>query len=184
MSRLDFHFETDNRLSEDMDDLLAEAEVRLQNLAAEHSDMIGAAVALRELTGERTLHSFEARVVAYIRPENVVAMNESETPGLALERAVDAVIRQVRARREVLRKPYERKDKIVRFDEIEDLSSRELYAAYMDEADPAKVVNLSRDEVASRLMAEEGLDQPTAYFVADQVLETAQDILESEQGLS
>jgi ribosome-associated translation inhibitor RaiA len=108
MGRLDFHLEFQTEVEFVEDALLDEAAVRLRELAQGHNDMIGASVALEELTGAETPYAYRVRVVAYIKPNNVVAVEKGETLELALKGAVDAVERQVRELREKFGEPWER----------------------------------------------------------------------------
>jgi ribosome-associated translation inhibitor RaiA len=86
--------------------LQVEAEDRLGKLAGKHRDIIGAAVVVTELSNDNTPHSYRARVVVYMRPENVVAAKEKDNPGQALKEALSAVERQVREQREKLRERW------------------------------------------------------------------------------
>jgi ribosome-associated translation inhibitor RaiA len=87
-------------------ELRAEAERRLRSLTEGHTDMTGASVAVEELTGAVTPHTYEARIVVYTRPENVVAVEKQEMVEGALKGALDAVERQVRERRDRLRETW------------------------------------------------------------------------------
>jgi hypothetical protein len=87
-------------------DLWTEADRRLRALAEGHTDIVDAAVAVEELTGDTTPHLYEARVVVYIRPEDIVAVEKQETAEGALKGALDAVERQVRERRVKLRETW------------------------------------------------------------------------------
>jgi len=87
-------------------ELRAEAEGRLRELAADHTDIIGASVAVEELTGEATPHRYQVRVVAYMRPDNVAAVEKGETIEAALNGALAAVERQVREYRNKLREQW------------------------------------------------------------------------------
>jgi hypothetical protein len=107
MSELDFQFEFQSEIPNLDNELIDEAEGRLRQLASEHSDMIGASVGLEELTGATTPHRYEARVVAYMRPDNVAAVEKGETAIVALKGALNAVERQVWERREKLGKPWQ-----------------------------------------------------------------------------
>lgn len=90
------------------DDLRDAAEGRLRKLAQGHTDMIGASVAVEVLGSGQTPHRFQARVVAYIRPSNIAATEKGDSPQAALKGALDALERQVRARRDDLGRPWER----------------------------------------------------------------------------
>lgn len=103
----DFEFEFYAQVPDPERSLRAEAEDRLRELAAGHSGMIGASVAVEQLTHGETLHVYQARVVAYAKPDNVVAVEKGETAEKALKGALDAVERQVRDLRDRLGKPWQ-----------------------------------------------------------------------------
>jgi len=107
MEELDFHVEFQSDVEHLDDALIWEAQRRLRELAQGQTDMIGAAVAVRALAGQETAHVFQARVVAYIRPDNVVAVEKGNAPETALKGALDAVERQVREMRDKLRKTWQ-----------------------------------------------------------------------------
>jgi hypothetical protein len=50
------------------------------------------------------------------------------------------------------------------------MSAREIYAAFVKQTEPREVLELSREQIASQLMVDDGLDQETAYYAADQIL--------------
>jgi hypothetical protein len=104
----DFDFEFYSEVPDPDDVLRAEALNRLLELAEGHDDIIGASVALEELTGETTPHHYQARVVAFVRPDNFAALEEAETARGALKGALTAVERQVRESREKLRETWKR----------------------------------------------------------------------------
>ncbi len=80
-----------------------EARAQLLELAGDHNDIIGASVALEELSSSVTPHRYQARVVAFVRPENIAATEKAEDIEVALSGALDAVARQVREKRARLR---------------------------------------------------------------------------------
>ena len=97
---IEFHSQVANAEEE----LKPEAEKRLRELARGHKDMVGASMALEQPAANReTPYIYRARVVVYIRPENISGEEKADTPQAALKGALDAVTRQVRARREKLR---------------------------------------------------------------------------------
>ena len=108
MGGLDFHLEFQSEVEYVEEALLDEAAVRLRRLAQGHNDMMGASVNLEELTGAETPYVYQARVVVYIKPDNVVALEKGGTLELALKGAVDAAERQVRKLREKLGEPWQR----------------------------------------------------------------------------
>ena len=107
MGEMDFHIEFQSDVKYLDDALIGEAERRLWELAEGQTDMIGAAVAVEALAGQETAHVFQARVVAYIRPDNIVAVEKGDAPETALKGTLDAVERQVREMRDRLRKPWQ-----------------------------------------------------------------------------
>lgn len=109
MDVVDFSFEFRNEvpLPENVKaKLRSEAEGQIRSLAEGHTDVIGASVATEELTGSTTPHRYEVRVVVYMRPEHVAAVEKQETVEGALNGALSAVERQVREARNKLREPW------------------------------------------------------------------------------
>jgi ribosome-associated translation inhibitor RaiA len=100
----DFSFEFHSDLPNFDERLRIEAEERLRDLRAGHTDLIGAAVAVNRIAHGETPHWFRARVVAYARPENIVAVEKDEVAEVALKNALKAVERQVREKREKLQR--------------------------------------------------------------------------------
>jgi ribosome-associated translation inhibitor RaiA len=110
MEITEFDFEFYSKVPDPGDALRRAAERRLWELAEGYEDMIGASVALEELTQEVTPHVFEARVVAYIKPDNIAAVEKSDSALGALKGALSAVERQVRELRSKLGHPWKRPD--------------------------------------------------------------------------
>jgi len=104
---LDFTFEffdhTDQLSGSEADALRTEAEQRLRRLQKGHSDITGAAATIERMAHGETPHLYRARVVAYVRPENIAGVAKQDTPEGALKEALSAVERQVREKRERLR---------------------------------------------------------------------------------
>jgi len=104
----DFDFEFYSEVPDPDDVLRSEALNRLLELAKGHDDIIGASVAAEELTGETTPNRYQVRVVAFVRPNNIAAVEKAETARGALKGALTAVERQVREAREQLRETWKR----------------------------------------------------------------------------
>lgn len=85
-------------------------ENRLLSLAEGHTDLIGAAVAVRQPAREADPFIYEARIVVYTRPENMAAVKKDDTKEGALKAALNAIERQVREKREKLGQPWKRPD--------------------------------------------------------------------------
>ncbi len=102
MSQTDFSFEFLSEIEQPDERLRIEAEQRLRELTEGHKDIIGASVALEELTGSETPHRYQARVVVYMRPNDIAAVEKAPEPRTALQQALTAVEGQVRKYREKL----------------------------------------------------------------------------------
>ncbi len=86
--------------------LFTEAEERLKNLAANHTDMTGAAINLRRPASGETAFLHEVTVVIYCRPQHIAATEKDASPEQALKGALDAAERQIRERRKKLKQPW------------------------------------------------------------------------------
>lgn len=109
MNELDFTLELN---SDDLPkkieyDLFTEAETRLKKLAADHTDITGAAINIRQPVSGATSFLYELTVVVYCRPENIAATKKEATAYQALDEALTAVERQVRQQRKKLKNRWE-----------------------------------------------------------------------------
>lgn len=109
MDNPDFDFEFYSEVPDPDDLLRGQALTRLEALAAGRRDMIGASVALEDLSNENTPNRFKARVVAYTKPKHVAATEKAPSSEQALKGALEAIERQVHAEREKMRKPWQKK---------------------------------------------------------------------------
>jgi ribosome-associated translation inhibitor RaiA len=175
MSKSDFYIDSNIRLPHLKDILESEAEGRLRELAEGHTDMVGANVTLEELSHSETPHAYQARITAFIQPEDIVAVELAESPEAALDGALLTLERQVRQRRDKLRHPWEHSNTRIRMSNIFDLTPRELFDSYYMDLSPEEVSELDRDAIATELMTKEGLSQQAAYYAADQILVHVQD---------
>ncbi len=97
-----FDFEFRNQTQQPDGEFYELAFQEITSLAEGHSDIVGASVSLEELSSGETPHAYQARVVLYVRPDHIAA-TEVESGALeALQRALDAAVRQVREKREKL----------------------------------------------------------------------------------
>lgn len=103
---IEFAFEFYTEVPDADDALRLETDRRLRTLTEGHTDITGASVALEELTGETTPNRFQARVVVYMRPDNIASVEKAETAEGALKGALSAVERQVRQARDKLRETW------------------------------------------------------------------------------
>lgn len=82
---------------------------RLLQLKGDHTDMVGAAVTVKEIAkGEDA--RFEFKVVVYTRPDRAVASEKSNNIRTAMNGALDAMERQIRDRRDKLKEHWKRPD--------------------------------------------------------------------------
>lgn len=107
MVATDFYVEFQTEDLPDDSALRAEAERRLRALAGERNDMVGASVVVERMESGETPHVYRARVIAFVRPENIAATEKSDSARGALKGALRAIERQVRAKREKLGKPWQ-----------------------------------------------------------------------------
>jgi len=108
-TELDFEFYSEDLPNPDLeDDLWAEAWNRVQALARGHDDMIGASAAVERVEHRETPHVFRARVVGFIKPDNIVTVEKGDSPMAALQQALDAFERQVRKTRDKRSEPWEK----------------------------------------------------------------------------
>jgi hypothetical protein len=174
MARLDFHVDYNIEIPNLEEELAVEAEQRLWLLAEEHTDLVGASVAVEELVQDDVPFLHQARVVVYIRPENIAAVEKAESVEAALRGALTAIERQVRERRQRLGATWQRPDQVT--DQgVYELTAREIYDTFSDQVAQSDLNNLDRNAIASQLMLNEGLGQETAYYAADQILHVAQE---------
>ena len=108
MNELDFTIEFNSNLNQNAEaPLFTEADDRLRSLAENHDDITGAAINVRAPAKGDSAYLYEVTVVAYSRPEHVAASEKHEDPMIAMKGALSAVERQIRERREKLKKRWE-----------------------------------------------------------------------------
>jgi ribosome-associated translation inhibitor RaiA len=109
MDELDFTLELNSEnLPKTLEyDLYTEAETRLKQLAAGHTDLTGAAVNVRRPAHAEETPLYEVTVVVYSRPKHIAATQKEENPQLALKGALQGAERQIRERRKKLKKRWE-----------------------------------------------------------------------------
>lgn len=120
MGTLDFYVDYETEGPYFTDALKEQVEARLWELASEQNDIVGAAVAVTTpVKNTENPFLFQARVVVYVRPEDIAAVKTGDTVEGALHSALDAIERQVREKREKLGEPWKRHD--VRHDVRQDM---------------------------------------------------------------
>jgi ribosome-associated translation inhibitor RaiA len=173
MSELDFHIDYYIEDIELEDDLLDEIDAELRQMGEDHRDMVGAAVTVEEIAGVEDPFLFQARVVAYVRPKNLNAIEKAGAPDVALKRALDALQRQLQKYRSKLKEPWEHPAQLDN-QSVYELTPAEIYASFIEDRTPQEVMDQGRTSIASRLMVEEKLSEEAAYFAADRILEVAE----------
>ncbi len=165
---IDFNIETPDISPE----FKREAEQQLRELAAAHSDLIGAAVSLERIVKTETPYLYQVRIVVYKRPQNIAVIKKDADPMLTLHDALNTLEENVRVSRKKLAETESH-----HAEEIEtvtrELSSEEVYATYAKGENPEELLQKGRTEIASTLIVEHGLNQEAAYSAADKILEAA-----------
>ena len=98
-----FDFEFLNETDVPDAELYETAYDQVTEAAEGHNDITGASISLEELSGEETPHVYQARVVLYVRPNNISATEKKPAALDALQNALDAAIKQVREQRDKLK---------------------------------------------------------------------------------
>ena len=89
------------------DDLFLEADGQLRKLAAEQTDLRGAAINIRAATQVESNPLYEITVVVYARPNDIAVTEKEYDPVMGLKNALSAIERQVRKTRDTLGKPWQ-----------------------------------------------------------------------------
>lgn len=98
-----FDFEFLNQTQHPDAELYEMAYQKITAISEGHTDITGASVSMEELSSGETPYAYQARVVLYVRSENIAATEEKPSAIEALQRALDAAIRQIRDKRENLK---------------------------------------------------------------------------------
>jgi ribosome-associated translation inhibitor RaiA len=176
MGSLDFYVDFNIEDQDIGNDFNLEAEQRLRDLAAGHSDLIGASVSLEKIVEVESPYLYQVRIALYKRPDDIAVVEKESEPMIALNNALKALEEKVRTSREKLSQLESRRtgaNEAV----IQELGAEEVYATYFKGQNPEKILSKDRTEIASNLMVKEGLKQEAAYFAADQILRVAQEIV-------
>ncbi len=180
MGLLDFHFEYFGEVDNLGDELLTEASERLRALTEGRKDLVGASLAVEDIAGAEDAFFYQARIVLYIKPENITVVEKGDSPEIAVKQALATAVRRVRELRSKRRKPWQQPGAAASAP-VYELSAREIYATYADQNEPEEMTRQDRASIAADLMLNEKLEQEAAYYVADQILEYAQEMLSSDQ---
>ena len=180
MGSSDFYIDYNIEVSEVGSEFNRETEQRLRELAASHSDMVGAAVAVEKAADTQSYDLYRVRIVVYKRPQDIAVTKQDEDPMVTLREALDALEEQVRESREKLAEKAPHRDSQIE-SVYYDLSADEIYATYAKGWQPDEIVEMGHEEIARLLMVEQGLNQDAADFAADQILLVAERIIDREE---
>lgn len=172
MSEHNFHIEFFIETSTLGDDLLVEADQRLRALTVNRNDFIGASISVEDIAGVENRFLYQARIVAYMKPENIAVVEKRETAETALKDALANIEERIRADRSKRRKVWQQPEKRSSLS-VMGLTGREIFDTYVDNVIPEEMLNQGRDKIATKLMLDENLDQESAYYAADRILEFA-----------
>lgn len=137
MNELDFTLELNSEhLTKKIEyALFAKAETKLKELARGHTDLTGAAINIREPASGETPPLHEVTVVVYSRPDHIAATQKETNPQLALSGALVAAERQIRERREKLKKRWEQPGNLPVEQEIREVIEAESISANITATD-------------------------------------------------
>ena len=180
MGSSDFYIDYNIEVSDVGEEFNREVEQQLRELTSDHSDMIGAAVALEKVADTTTYDVFRVRILLYKRPQDIVVTKQDADPMVALRDVLDVLEKQVRGSREKLSQPDTHRDSQIE-SVYYDLSAEEIYATFAKGWQPEDVRWMDHTEIASRLMVEHGLTQDATDFAADQILLVAERTSDQEE---
>jgi ribosome-associated translation inhibitor RaiA len=180
MGSSDFYVDYNIEVSDVDEEFKRETEQRLTALASDHSDVVGAAVALEKVADTQSYDVFRVRILLYKRPQDIVVTKQDADPRVALRDALDALEKQVRSSREKLSQQNTHRDSQIE-SVYYDLSAEEIYATFAKGWKPEEIRAMDHTDIASRLMVEHGLPQDAADFAADQILMIAERIGDQEE---
>ena len=173
MGSSDFYIDYNIEVADVSERFKRETEQQLQTLAAAHSDIVGAAVALEKVADTQTYDVYRVRILIYKRPQDIVVTKQDGDPMIALRDALDSLEKQVRETREQLAERNPHRDSQIE-NIYYDLSAEEIYATYVKGWQPDEVLEMDRDEIVRHLLVNHGLTQDAADFAADQILLAAE----------
>jgi hypothetical protein len=172
MSELDFHVEFNIEVPNFETNLKIESEQRLRVLTENRNDFIGASISVEEIAGIDDSYLYQARIVTYLKPENIAVVVKRETAETALRDALTTIEDRIRADRDKRRNVWQQPKKRSQLS-LQELSIEEIHDTYVDDVISKELIDQGRDKIAAKLMLEENLDQNSAYYAADCILEYA-----------
>jgi hypothetical protein len=179
VSELDFHIDYFIEVPDVKEDFIEEISEGLHSLAEGHDDFIGASVTVEEIAGVEDPFIYQARMVAYIRPENIAVIAKRETSETALKEALSTLEDRIREERRTRQQVWKRPNLSTDIS-LYDLTSKEVYDTYFDQVSPQEILQRGRTQIAANLMVNEKLEQESAYYATDLVLEHAQRLINNQ----
>lgn len=173
MSELNFHVDFNIEVSNFDTNLKTEAEQRLRALTENRNDFIGASISVEEIAGVEDSYLYQARIVAYLKPENIAVVEKRETAETALNDALSTIEDRIRSDRDMRGKVWQQPKKRTHLS-VQALTAKEIFDTYVGDTISKEMIDQGRDHIATKLMLDEQLDQESAYYAADSILEHAQ----------
>lgn len=87
-----------------------EIEYTLWELAEGHQDITGASITISQPAHGEMPYLYRVGIIVYMRPENIYADQKSDALESAVNGAQEAIVRQVRERRDKFGEPWKRPD--------------------------------------------------------------------------
>lgn len=172
MNELDFHAEFNIEVPNFETNLMIESEQRLRALTENRNDFIGASISVERIAGVEEIFLYQARIVAYLKPENIAVLEKRETAESALRDAVSTIEERIRSERDKRRNIWKQPKKRSQLS-VQELTIEEIHETYFNDVISKELLDQGRDKIASKLMMDEKLDQESAYYAADCLLEYA-----------
>ena len=169
MGSSDFYIDYNIEVSDVGEEFKREIEQQLGELARDHTDMVGAAIALEKTVDTQSFDLYRVRILIYKRPQDIVVSKQDANPMVALRDALDTLERQIRESRDKLSQRDTHRDTQIET-VFYDLTAEEIYATYAKGWKPEEVVEMSHDDITRRLILDYGLTPDAADFAADQIL--------------
>jgi len=89
---------------------------RLNGLEEGHSDITGAHLSIKQLSGKPTVNEYEAKLTLYHKPDNICGAHKSPLIPEAIQEAYSSVERQLRKQRSAIRDRRKRAQREARVD--------------------------------------------------------------------
>jgi ribosome-associated translation inhibitor RaiA len=169
MGNSDFYIDYNIDVNNVSDRFKSETEQHLRKLAAAHSDIVGAAVAVEKVADTQTYDMHRVRIVVYKRPQDVVVTTQDPDPMIALREVLETLEEQIRTSREKLSERNPHRDSQIE-SVYYNLTAEEIHATYTKGWKADEILEMDRDEIVRHLLVNHDLTPDAADFAADQIL--------------